>query len=114
MARSPGRLHRYIRLVEQWPAASCGDSMKVTIVALGRYSDIFDYFRRRIDERFDSNIRKILVRDDTDIQSADGWEIIQGPDNFSMSVNHNTGWHAVEPDSDILNLNDDVYFLEPD
>jgi len=28
--------------------------------------------------------------------------------------NHNVAWRAVEVDSDILNLNDDVYFLEPD
>jgi GT2 family glycosyltransferase len=30
-----------------------------------------------------------------------------------MSGNHNIGWKAVEADSDILNLNDDIYFLEP-
>jgi GT2 family glycosyltransferase len=87
---------------------------KVTIVALGKYPDIFDYFRQRLDERVDASIRRILVRDGDLIQSAPGWEIIQGPENFTMSGNHNAGWKAVEPDSDILNLNDDIYFLEPE
>jgi GT2 family glycosyltransferase len=88
--------------------------VKVTVVALGKYPDIFDYFRRRLDERVHSSVRKILVRDGNLIESAPGWEIIQGPENFSMAANHNVGWRAVEPDSDILNLNDDIYFLEPD
>jgi GT2 family glycosyltransferase len=88
--------------------------MKVTIVALGKYPDIFDYFRQRLDEKVDPSVRKILVRDGNEIQSAPGWEIIQGPANFTMAANHNVGWHAVEKDSDILNLNDDIYFLEDD
>jgi len=54
------------------------------------------------------------VRDGDLIQSAPGWEIVQGPQNFTMSGNHNLGWLAVEPDSDILNMNDDIYFLESD
>lgn len=99
--------------------------MKVTIVALGKYADIFEYFRQRLDEKVDPSIRKILVRDDSPsslrdrvgykpIVEAPGWEIIDGPEVFSMSANHNVGWLAVEPDSDILNLNDDIYFLEAD
>jgi GT2 family glycosyltransferase len=85
----------------------------VTIVALGKYPDIFDAFRKDLDRWIPKDIRKILVRDGDDIKSAPGWEIIQGPDVFTMAANHNVGWHAVEPDSDILNLNDDIYFLEP-
>jgi GT2 family glycosyltransferase len=88
--------------------------MKVTVVALGKYPDIFNYFREQLDTKVDPSIRKILVRDGYDIKEAPGWEIIQGPEQFTMSGNHNLGWKAVEPDSDILNLNDDVYFLEPD
>jgi GT2 family glycosyltransferase len=83
-------------------------------VALGRYPDIFDYFRQRLDERVPADIRKILVRDGDLIKSAPGWEIIQGPENFTMAANHNAGWRAVESDSDIVCLNDDIYFLEPD
>jgi hypothetical protein len=88
--------------------------VKVTIVALGKYPDIFDYFRQQLDTKVDPSIRKILVRDGCDIKEAPGWQIIQGPEVFTMAANHNVGWHAVEPDSDILNLNDDIYFLEPD
>jgi len=87
---------------------------KLTVVALGRYQDIFDEFRKRLDDTVDRSVRKILVRDGDFIQHAPGWEIIQGPEVFSMAANHNIGWYAVEPDSDILNLNDDIYFLEPD
>jgi GT2 family glycosyltransferase len=87
--------------------------MKVTIVALGKYPDIFEEFRKRLDEKVDPSVRKILVRDGELIKEAPGWEIVQGLNNFTMSGNHNIGWHAVEPDSDILNLNDDIYFLEP-
>jgi hypothetical protein len=86
---------------------------KVTIVALGKYPDIFDYFRQRLDEKVDPSIRKILVRDGYEITDAPGWEVLQGPTTFTMAANHNVGWHAVERDSDILNLNDDIYFLEP-
>jgi len=90
-----------------------GDLPKVTIVALGKYPDIFDYFRQRLDEFVSKDIRKILVRDGHDIKEAPGWDIVQGPEVFSMAANHNVGWRAVESDSDILNLNDDIYFLEP-
>lgn len=86
---------------------------KVTITALAKYPDIFQFFRKELDRFVSKDIRKILVRDGDAIKSAPGWEIVQGPPAFTMAANHNVGWHVVEPDSDILNLNDDVYFLEP-
>lgn len=86
---------------------------KVTITALAKYKDIFDYFRVRLDEFVPKDIRKIVVVDGDQITEAPGWEIIRGPAQFTMSGNHNVAWRAVEPDSDILNLNDDIYFLEP-
>jgi hypothetical protein len=88
--------------------------MKVTIVALGKYADIFDHFRKRIDQFVPTDIRRILVRDGDAITDAPGWEILEGSTPFSMAANLNIGWRAVESDSDILNLNDDVYFLESD
>jgi GT2 family glycosyltransferase len=87
---------------------------KVTITALAKYLDIFTYFRKELDKVVSSEIRKIVVCDGYPIKEAPGWEIIRGPGNFTMSGNHNVAWRAVEPDSDILNMNDDVYFLEPD
>jgi hypothetical protein len=87
--------------------------MKVTIVALAKYPDIFDHFRKELDKFVAPEIRKLVVVDGNEIKAARGWEIVQGAPVFGMSANHNIGWRAVEPDSDILNFNDDVYFLGP-
>jgi GT2 family glycosyltransferase len=87
---------------------------KVTITALAKYPDIFSYFRNELDKFVSKDIRKIVVVDGGTIKQAPGWEIIHGPATFTMSGNHNVAWQAVEQDSDILNLNDDIYFLEPD
>jgi len=87
---------------------------KVTIVALAKYLDIFRAFADSLDRFVPRDIPKIVVRDGTDIPNWPGWTVIQGPLKFSMAGNYNLGWQAVDKDSDILNFNDDVYFLEPE
>jgi GT2 family glycosyltransferase len=86
---------------------------KVTVVALGKYPDIFNFYAKELDKFVPKDVRKIVVRDGTAAFNAPGWEIIQGPARFSMAGNYNIGWKAADKDSDILSMNDDIYFLEP-
>jgi hypothetical protein len=68
--------------------------MKVTIISLGKYPDIFDYFRQRLDEKVDPSIRKILVRDGNEIQSApdQGRQSLEAVEQFKRKHGH---WDVV-------------------
>jgi hypothetical protein len=78
----------------------------ITVVVLGKYSDIFEGCRKSLD-RFAPGLKKILVRDGHDISSPPGWLTIQGPQKFSMAGNANIGWRAVT-EGDILYMGDDA------
>lgn len=85
---------------------------RVTVVALGKYPDIF--------ESFDANLKsygvgascKVFVQDGLLIDKTDGWMSIQGPREFSMTGNANLGWRAADPETDILYIGDDVRFKQ--
>lgn len=88
-------------------------SKVVTLVALGKYDDIFQGFRSNVDEFVPAGSAwRVFVQDGKLITSTDGWKVVYGPKKFSMAGNANLGWKAVHPDSDILYLGDDVRFLE--
>lgn len=78
---------------------------KVSIVVLAKYPEIFEGFRKTIQW----DVPKVLVRDGNSIPDpGEGWTVLQGPPTFSMAGNANLGWKAVDPDSDILYIGDDV------
>ncbi len=87
----------------------------VTLVALGKYDDIFQGFRKNVDEfvKPESAFR-VFVQDGKLITDTTGWLVKYGPKKFSMAGNANIGWKAVDPTSDILYLGDDVRFKQPD
>lgn len=86
----------------------------VTVVVLARYQDIFEGFKRGINE-FEPSVRKILVKDGDNIFPGIGmenWTVIQAPAPFNFSRNVNLGW-AAAGDDDVLHCGDDVRFSSP-
>lgn len=84
---------------------------KVTIVVLAKYPDIFYGFRQSIDI-YAPRFRRILVRDGSLIPDQDGWENVQGCQDFSMAGNANIGLRAAFPD-DVFYCGDDVRLTMP-
>ena len=85
----------------------------LTLVALGKYDDIFQGFRKNVDEFVPADKAfRVFVQDGLLITDTTGWLTVQGPKKFSMAGNANLGWKAVDPDSDILYLGDDVRFKQ--
>lgn len=85
-------------------------NIPVSVVVLAKYNSVFHPFAESMDHCIPVGVPKIVVRDGNEITAPPDWTIIQGPERFSMAANHNAGWLAVDPDHDILNLNDDIYF----
>jgi hypothetical protein len=79
----------------------------VAIVALSKYQDIFTGFQSNID-KFAPEYDRVLVLDGHLIENAKHWKIVQGYKPFQMAGNANLGWKAVDPESDIFYLGDDV------
>src|SRR5208282_2875324 len=88
--------------------------MKVTIVVLAKYSEVFADFLRTA-EQYERLTPKVLVRDGIaiDIGLPPNWRVVQGPPKFSMAGNGNLGLQAVPEDSDVLYCGDDIRFTEP-
>ncbi len=85
----------------------------ITLVALGKYDDIFQGFRENVEKYVDKNrVYKVFVQDGRLITNTEGWLVKYGPKKFSMAGNANLGWKAVDPTSDILYLGDDVRFKQ--
>lgn len=84
-----------------------------TLVAMTKYLDIWQPFYANIAEFVSPSVRKIVVVDGTEVtrEHTDGWERIQGPDEFQMARNYNLGWRAVGSTDDVLSMNDDATFL---
>jgi hypothetical protein len=83
----------------------------VSIVVLAKYPDIFENFRRSVEE-FAPHFRRILVRDGSLIPDLPAWEVVQGPACFSMAGNANLGLRATGCE-DVLYCGDDVEFVLP-
>jgi hypothetical protein len=78
---------------------------------MARFREIFEPCCESL-EQYAPSLPKILVRDSYDISAPRGWVVIQGPEEFSYSGNRNLGWRAVDPDSDLFDLGDDVRLIE--
>lgn len=85
----------------------------VTIVALGKYADIWEGFNKNILE-FTGEHDRVFVRDGHLIQNSGPWKVVQGPKQFNMSGNANMGWREADPVNDILYLGDDVRLVQKD
>lgn len=83
----------------------------VTIVALGKYNDIWKSFDQNVSE-FASGHDQVFVRDGHLIPEPRNWKVVQGPKVFCMAGNANLGWKAADPNSDLLYLGDDVRFTQ--
>jgi hypothetical protein len=84
---------------------------KVTIVALGKYEDIWADFNKNILEYGNGHCR-VCVRDGLLIRQPGPWKVVQGPRRFDMAVNANIGWRAVDSSHDIFYIGDDVRLTE--
>ena len=84
---------------------------KVTLCVMARFHEIFEACRESLDQ-FAPSLPKILVRDTHDISTPPGWIVIQGPEEFSYSGNRNLGWRAVDSESDLFDLGDDVRLID--
>src|SRR5580700_10946094 len=87
------------------------NSNNVSIVALGKYADIWTGFNRNILE-FAADYPRVFVRDGKLIRQPGPWRVVQGPRQFDMATNANLGWKAANPSDDILYLGDDVRLTE--
>jgi GT2 family glycosyltransferase len=85
----------------------------VTLVVLGKYNDIFSEFLNNTNVMISKDVPRIFVRDGHEIPDPPGWQVIQGPRQFSMAGNGNLGLKAVDKNSDILYVGDDVRFTSP-
>lgn len=86
----------------------------VTLVALGKYPDIFESFSENMMSFARGAKYKVFVKDGLLIKESNaGWLTLQGPREFSMTGNANLGWRAADPDTDILYVGDDVRFKDP-
>jgi GT2 family glycosyltransferase len=82
-----------------------------TIVVPSKYADIFEGCRSSL-EQYAPHAPKILVRDGTDIEKPDGWDMIQGISPFVYARNCNLGIQACS--GDVLVMNDDCQFIQPE
>jgi GT2 family glycosyltransferase len=82
---------------------------RVVIVSLSKYSELFVGLDSNL-KQFVSNekVDKVVVRDGMMIESAPGWYMIDGPEDFNFSGNVNLGLKAVDENSDVLFISDDV------
>lgn len=88
----------------------------VTVVVLSRFPDILQPFADSL-RLSDPSVPVILVRDGQLLplrQIPPGWQLVQGPPQFSMAGNGNLGLRAVPSSHDILYCGDDIRFLQPD
>jgi hypothetical protein len=88
----------------------------VTIVVLAHYPDIFEGFRRSVDQ-YEPDVPKILVVDGDKIQIDEhypgkNWTVIRGELPFCYSRNVNAGW-AAAGDTDVVLSGDDARFTSP-
>lgn len=83
----------------------------VAIVALSKYSDIFEGFTANV-QKFAPDFDKVLVRDGRLIEAAPGWMMVDGPEEFNVSLNANLGLKAVDPEADIVYMGDDARFTQ--
>jgi hypothetical protein len=81
----------------------------VAIVTLSRYPDLLEGLTENLN-KFAPNFDRVLVKDGYLIDEATtGWYTVPGPEGkFVYSVNANLGLKAVDSDSDILLIGDDV------
>ena len=81
----------------------------MAIVTLSRYPDLLEGLTENLNQ-FAPNFDRVLVKDGYLIdESTVGWYTVPGPEGkFVYSVNANLGLKAVDPDSDILLIGDDV------
>lgn len=86
---------------------------RVTIVALGKYADIWDGFNKNILEFGAEAEDRVFVRDGHLIQNCGPWFMVQGPKVFNMAGNANLGWRSSDPLNDLLYVGDDVRFIDP-
>jgi hypothetical protein len=82
----------------------------VTICVLAKYNEVFTGFLKT-STLYEPSTPKILVRDGHDVPSPEGWQVIQGPEKFSMAGNGNLALKAAPADSDILYCGDDIRLL---
>lgn len=81
----------------------------VTIVSLAKYSELFEGLDENVSKYTDNpKFNKVLVRDGMLIETAPGWFMVDGPEDFNFSKNVNTGWRVSDPDCDIFFISDDV------
>lgn len=85
----------------------------VTIVALGKYNDIWQGFAENIN-LFAQGFERVFVRDGHLIPVPRDWMVVQGPKVFCMAGNANLGWKATDPLHDILYVGDDVRLRSAD
>lgn len=83
----------------------------VTMVVLTKYPDIWEGFRKNVDEFFNSKeYYRVVVLDGRLITEPLEWKVVYGPKKFSMAGNANLGWKEVNKGSDLLYVGDDVRF----
>jgi GT2 family glycosyltransferase len=86
---------------------------RVAIVSLSKYPELFSGLDENINKYITgSNVDRILVRDGLMIESAPGWYVVDGPEDFNFSGNVNLGWQSVDENSDIFFISDDVRLTE--
>lgn len=88
----------------------------VNIVVLSKYVHILQNFSGFIETNA-PGFKIVCVKDGDPIKKEDGipytWNIIRGPEKFSMAGNANIGWKATNPKADLLYIGDDVQILQP-
>lgn len=93
--------------------------MNVAIAVLSHYPDLFERFRRDVDE-LEPDVPKILVRDGDlipvklypDYYPGTMWTVVDGEQPFSWPRNMNYAWHMASR-FDVVIAGDDVQFTGP-
>jgi GT2 family glycosyltransferase len=82
---------------------------RVAIVSLSKYPELFTGLDENLKKFVPQvNVDKVLVRDGVLIESAPGWYMVDGPEDFNFSGNVNLGLKSVDENSDVLFISDDV------